>query len=273
MSLSSKLRGAIVVLALAIGVPVAVAQDARSGSTAEVQPGLVVNVATREVVVPLYIVWNEKAVATVVLYSGGGGGYGAVGEDGWPASKNFLIRSARMFAAHPFNVVLVGRASDVADLDGLARTSENHDQDNQAIFRAIKLKSAAPIWLIGTSMGTISVAAAAIGNGGSEIAGIVLTSSVTSRVKGAVPGQDLDKIKVPVLIVHHEQDTCKICTPYEAMNMVKKLNNSAMKKAVLVNGGGAPSGNVCGALHHHGFIGMEKEVVDLISTWISNPTQ
>ena len=265
---------AITLLALASWGSTAVAQEVKSSLTDEIQLGNVIKVDTRGVFVPIYATWKKDAVATVVLYSGGGGGYGKIGEDGWPSSQNFLIRSAKIFAAHPFNVVLVGRATDVTDLDGIARTSENHDQDNQAIFRAIKLKSAAPIWLIGTSMGTISVAAAAIRNGGPNIAGIVLTSSVTSySVRGAVPAQDLDKIKVPALVVHHQRDACKKCTPYEAKNIADSMKNSAIKKTVLVDGGSGQSGDPCQALHYHGFIGMEKEVVDLIAAWVKNPTR
>ena len=137
---------------------------------AEIQRGNVERIQTRGVVVPIYTVWKEGAVATVVLYSGGAGGYGAIRDDGWPGSSNFLIRSAKLFAAHPFNVVLVGRATDVPDLDGAARISDSHDQDNQAIFRAIKAKSAAPIWLVVTSRGTMSATAAAIRDDGHSIA-------------------------------------------------------------------------------------------------------
>jgi hypothetical protein len=238
----------------------------------EIQRGTVQRVQTRGVDVPIYTVWKKDAVATVVLYSGGGGGYGKIGEDGWPGSQNFLIRSARLFAAHLFNVVLVGRATDVPDLDGLVRTGDNHDQDNRAIFREIKSKSVAPMWLVGTSMGTISATAAAIRDDDKSIAGIVLTSSVTSySVRGAVPTQALDRIKVPVLVVHHEQDRCKSCTPYEAKNIADRLKNAPIKRTILVNGGSGASGDPCQALHYHGFIGMEKEAVDLIAAWIKNP--
>jgi len=239
----------------------------------EVQVGYLERVETRGVSVPIYAVWNKTAVATVVLYSGGGGGFGKIGADGWPSSMNFLIRSAKLFSAHPFNVILVGRATDVSNLDGLTRIGDDHDLDNQAIFRTIKAKSTAPIWLVGTSMGTISVTAAAIRDSGSNIAGIVLTSSVTAyRVKGAVPTQDLAKIKVPVLVLHHERDACKVCTPYEAKDIAGGLKNSPIKKTVLVSGGDGASGDPCEALHYHGFIGMERDAVDLIANWVIYPS-
>ena len=239
----------------------------------EIQVGHLERVETRGEVLPIYAVWNKTAVATVVLYSGGGGGFGKIGADGWPSSMNFLIRSAKLFSAHPFNVVLVGRATDVSNLDGLTRIGDNHDLDNQAIIRAIRAKSAAPIWLVGTSMGTISVTAAAIRDSGSNIAGIVLTSAVTAyRVRGAVPTQDLAKIKVPVLVLHHERDACKVCTPYEAKDSAGGLKNSPIKKTVLVSGGDGASGDPCEALHFHGFIGMEREAVDLIANWVIHPS-
>ena len=239
----------------------------------EVLVGQLERVETRGVSLPIYAVWNKTAVATVVLYSGGGGGFGKMGADGWPSSMNFLIRSAKLFSAHPFNVILVGRATDVSSLDGVTRTGDDHDLDNKAIFRAIKAKSAAPIWLIGTSMGTISATAAAIRDTDANIAGIVLTSSVTSyRVKGAVPSQDLAKINVPVLVLHHELDACKICTPYEAKDIAGSLQNAPIKKTVLVNGGEGATGNPCEALHYHGFIGMERNAVDLIAKWVIHPS-
>lgn len=239
----------------------------------EVPTGRLERIETRGVVLPIYEVWNKNAVATVVLYSGGGGGFGKLGPDGWPSSANFLIRSAKLFSAHPLNVILVGRATDVASLDGATRTGDDHDLDNQAIFRAIKAKSPAPIWLVGTSMGTISVAAAATRDAGSNIAGIVLTSSVTGpRVKGAVLTQDLAKIKVPVLVLHHELDACKVCTPEAAKKIAGELTNSPIRKTLLVRGGDGASGDPCEALHYHGFIGMEKEAVDLIANWVIQPS-
>ncbi len=239
----------------------------------EAASGAVEAVATRGVSVPIFAQWNSQALATVVLYSGGAGGYGKLGQDGWPGSFNFLIRSAKQFAAHRVNVVLVGRASDVAELDGGTRIGAAHALDNQALFRAVKAHSDAPIWLVGTSMGTISATAAAIHDDGQQLAGIVLTSSITAyRVAGAVPSQDLEKIRLPVLVLHHERDACKSCTPWEAKTIADKLKNAPIKKTVLVNGGANPTGDPCGALHYHGYIGMEKEVVDLIVAWVLAPS-
>ncbi len=242
----------------------------------EVRVGSVQRVATREnVSVPIYTYWRSEAVATVVLFSGGAGGYGQIGEDGWPTGANFLIRTGKRWATHPFNLVMVGRPSDGIDLSwGEVRIGEKHAADNLAIFKLIRQRSQAPIWLVGTSMGTISAAAAAIHDDEKLISGLVLTSTiVTYKMPGAVPRQDLQKIRVPTLIFHHENDACGACRPYEVKNLARALKNAPVKKTVFVNGGSGASGNPCEPMHHHGFIGMEDEAVDLIAAWILKPTE
>lgn len=239
-------------------------------------PGEVWMIATRpEVRVPVYVVWNPQAVATVVLFSGGGGGYGALDSEGWPSNRNFLIRTGKVWASYPFNVVMVGRPTDGLDLhEGAVRVGEAHQADNDAVFAAIKRQSPLPLWVVGTSMGTLSAAAAAIRNTDNRIAGIVLSSSVTSyKITGAVPRQELGSIRVPVLVVHHARDACRVCAPYEAKNIPAALKNAPVKALVLITEGSGESGDPCEALHFHGYIGAEKSVVDLIARWIQHPVQ
>ena len=171
-------------------------------------------IATRDgVTVPIYVVRRADAVATLVLFSGGGGGYGQIGADGWPTSGNFLIRTGKFWAKHPVNLVMVGRPSDRIDLElGGVRNGDEHATDNKAIFKAIKQESPLPLWLIGTSMGTISVAEAAIRDEQRLLAGIVLSSSIVAyKIPGAVPSLNLEKIRVPALVFHHEDDACWAC--------------------------------------------------------------
>ena len=241
----------------------------------EVSIGEVQRVATREgVSVPIFTYWQDNAVATLVLFSGGAGGYGQIGEDGWPTGGNFLIRTGKHWAIYPFNLVMVGRPTDGIDLSsGYVRVGEKHAADNVAIFKAIKLKSKLPIWLVGTSMGTISAAAAAIQDSENLISGVVLTSSIVAyKIPGAVPRQNLEKIRVPTLILHHEGDACGACRPYEAKNIASALINAPIKKTIFVNGGSGATGNPCEPMHHHGFVGMQDEAVDLVAAWIIRPT-
>lgn len=233
-------------------------------------------VATRDGVnVAIYAYWNDAALATVVLFSGGAGGYGKIAEDGWPAGGNFLIRTGKHWASHPFNVVMVGRPTDGIDLaHGGVRTGDKHAADNVAIFKAIKLKSPAPIWVVGTSMGTISAAAAAIQDKENLIAGVVLTSSIVAyKIPGAVAKQDLEKIRVPTLVLHHENDACWACRPHEVKSMAGDLKNAPIRKTIFVSGGSGATGDPCEPLHHHGYVGMQNEAVDLVAAWIISPTE
>jgi hypothetical protein len=80
----------------------------------------------------------------------------------------------------------------------------------------IKRTSQRLIWVVGTSMGTISAAAAAIHDSENFVSGVVLTSSIVAyKFPGAVPKQNLDKVRMPTLVLHHEDDACWACRPYE----------------------------------------------------------
>ena len=232
-------------------------------------------IATREqVTVPVFVRWQENAKATLVLFSGGAGGYGKIGDEGWPTSGNFLIRSAPYWAAHPFNLVMVGRPSDGIDLgNGAIRSGSQHVADNLAVLRTLRQQSSLPVWLVGTSMGTISAATTSLNDSEGLVAGLVLTSSITSRqVPGAVPSLDLSAIRVPTLIFHHKNDACKHCLANEARTLEKEFTQALIRKTLIVGGGSNPTGSPCGPFHYHGYIGMEKEAVDLMAEWILNAT-
>lgn len=224
-----------------------------------------------DVQVPFFYMKRDKATATVILLPGGAGGFGQL-VDGKPSGQNFLVRSRDYFADAGLNVAVMGRASDKSDLDYADRIAPEHMEDIKKLVDYLRKDSGLPIWLIGTSRGTVSATAAAIAFGNENLAGIVLTSSVVSPKKiGAVPKQDLAAIRIPVFVLHNEKDACKICAPYEVPAIIDGLKNAPMKKRIMVSGGENPTGDPCEAMHYHGFIGMEKTAVELITGWIKNP--
>lgn len=224
-----------------------------------------------DVKVPVFYMKREGATATVVLLPGGAGGIGKI-EDGKPTGTNFLVRTRDFFADAGLNVAVMSRASDKTDLDYPDRVSEEHMTDIKTLVDYLKKDAGVPVWLVGTSRGTVSATAAAVKFGNTDLGGIVLTSSVVNYKKvGAVPTQDIASIKIPVLVLHHEQDGCVHCRPYEVPAIVKGLKNAPFKKLMMVSGGGNPSGDPCEAMHYHGFIGMEKEAVAMITDWIKKP--
>lgn len=212
----------------------------------------------------------EGAQATVLLLSGGSGGVGL--KDGRPQSSNFLIRSRELFRAEGLNVALLGNPSDKRQLDDAWRTSEMHRTDVGRVLEDIRARAGTtPVWLVGTSRGSISAAALAIGMP-RQWAGLVLTSSVTSaQLPAAVPRQALDQIQVPVLVYHHRDDACRITQAAETEWIVQGLKHAPIHKRWIVEGGVNPVGHACEALHWHGFVGMEARAVTDLAGWIKQP--
>ncbi|WP_448170689.1 alpha/beta hydrolase [Rhizobacter fulvus] len=233
--------------------------------------GELLRIPTREGVTTT-LFWEETANArgTVLLFPGGGGGFGRI-EAGQPQSGNFLVRTAKYFTEAGYNVAIFGRPTDKAELDYGDRIAEAHITDVSKILSFVKSRSTVPAWLVGTSRGTGSATAAAIRLQG-ELAGLVLSSSVVSYKKvGAVPRQDLAAIRVPVLVFHHAKDACWVCEPRVVPSILRGLTNAPVKRLMMVEGGSNPSGDPCEARHGHGFIGMEKEAVDWITGWMADP--
>jgi pimeloyl-ACP methyl ester carboxylesterase len=219
--------------------------------------------------VSFYYMKRDGAPATVVLLPGGGGGIGL--KDGVPTSDNFLVRSRDHFAAHGFNVAVVSRPTD-KELDYEFRVSSAHIEDLRQVVEYLKTDASLPVWLVGTSRGTVSAAAAAITFGNENLAGLALTSSVTSNKRtGSVPEQKLEAIRIPVFVLHHQKDSCSVTVPRDAPRIMSRLKNTPVKKLIMVDGGANAAGDPCENQHWHGYIGMEKEAVDIIANWIKNP--
>ncbi|MFZ2220676.1 MAG: alpha/beta hydrolase, partial [Rhodoferax sp.] len=123
--------------------------------------GTLFKVPTRDgVTTTLFWEPAPDAKATVFLFPGGAGGFGKV-EAGKATGLNFLVRSEPHFIASGFNVAIFGRPSDSQDLDYADRISETHMTDIRKVLEFVKRKADVPLWMVGTSRGTVSVTAAA----------------------------------------------------------------------------------------------------------------
>jgi pimeloyl-ACP methyl ester carboxylesterase len=213
-------------------------------------------------------------VPIVILFAGGNG---RVNLDRWNGkghpSGNFLVRTRRHWVSSGFQVVVPDAPSD-RPTEGLDfwRTSKEHTGDIAAVIAHIRKSSKAPLFLVGTSRGTISAAAIAAQVPPGTVAGIVLTSSVTrynrARNKNRVQDAKLDAIRVPVLLVHHEDDACAL-TPFSDLpRMAKEFTNASSVKIVGYTGGGNYRGDECGPFAAHGYRGIERRVVGDIAQWI-----
>jgi pimeloyl-ACP methyl ester carboxylesterase len=231
-----------------------------------------IDVPTRpDVTVPVYLMKRSNAVATIVLLPGGHGSF-SVKRDG-PESDDFLVKNRKQFARRGFNVALVGKPNDIRNLSLERRRTADHLEDIRLVVKYLQNESSLPIWLVGTSRGTVSAASYAIAFGNEDLAGVVLTSSVTSTLEPySVPRLRLEKIQIPVLILHHEKDACSITNPDGVRDIVARLSNAPIARVIMVNGGWFPDGNPCSSSHWHGYRGMEGEAVDIITRFIRNPS-
>lgn len=213
---------------------------------------------------------NPKAL--VLMMAGGHGGLQMFpgGSIKW-GENNFLIRTRQQFAEHGVDVVIVDAPSDRQNppfLNGFRMTHE-HATDVGAIIKWARRSSKAPVWVVGTSSGTWSAAYAGIQLQGENAPdGIVLTSTILSTEKGkSVPEMSLERIKKPVLVVHHKNDACDHCKISDMPKLMARLNNSSRLELITVDGG-VFKGNPCEAEHYHGFNGIEPIAVKKIADWI-----
>ncbi len=209
----------------------------------------------------------------MVLYAGGSGKIG-IRNDGSPKhGGNFLVRTRGLFAEQGFLVLVPDRSSDLAGSDKWSyRLTEEHAQDAAALMAFLRAEADVPVWLVGTSRGSISAAnaAARIGKGGPE--GIVLTASVTNggkKLRPSLGDVNLERIAAATLVLGHEDDDCYVTPWSEQADLVGELTKARKVEAIGVSGGQAGDLSApCKSHSHHGFLGIEKETVARISAWI-----
>jgi hypothetical protein len=219
------------------------------------------------------VLQNKKTndAVNLILIPGGNAGTGEV-RNGIPSSQNFLVRSRGYFDLAGFNTYVLFRAKSVAPnvMATTYRNDKEHMKEVQSLINYIASSNSGPIWLVGTSMGTISATSAALQLTNPKVKGLVLTASVTKQAPGNLSSQNLQEIKLPVLMIHHEADGCFACIPTEARDLFANFKNSPRKDFNLVGGGGPVSGDPCQNQHWHGFVGIENEVTSLIVKWLKD---
>lgn len=220
----------------------------------------------------LMVLSPQEPRAAVILFAGGHGGLqiSPDGSFGW-GGGNFLVRTRQLFADQGLLAVVVDAPSDRQSPPYLSgyRQRPEHVADVKALIAWLRGQAKVPVWLVGTSRGTQSAAHIATElNGPDGPDGLVLTSTILTDAKGRpVPAMPLDKLRVPVLVVHHEQDGCDHC-PFKDVPMLMEKIGHAPKKQLLAFKGGENRGDPCEAFAYHGFNGLEREVVSQIAAWI-----
>jgi pimeloyl-ACP methyl ester carboxylesterase len=219
----------------------------------------VITLATRPgVTQAAYVTTVSHPAATLLLFPGGSGLFRAV-------RNNFLVRTVPQFAALDVNVAVVDSPSDQpSGMSDAFRRGTEHATDVSAVIAAMRQRAAVPVWLVGTSRGTISAAAVGARLGPPQVAGVVLTSTVWNS---GIPQVPLEEMRVPVLVVHNHDDGC-FQSPFSgAAPGLERLRAVPVKELIAVSGGMSRS-PPCEALSPHGYYGIEGQVVPPIVAWI-----
>jgi hypothetical protein len=178
-------------------------------------------------------------------------------------SGNFLIRSRHFLVDETIASLIVDCQSDSGDYcTSTYQASKQRQEDVDKLIAEVKRRtpSIAEIWLIGTSMGTISSSFMPIHNP-SGYAGAIHTASITEPYARnsyrELGGFNYTKTGVPQYFVHHAADPCYLTTYSGAKSIADKYK----VPLITVTGGSDFKGNACNAFTEHGFRGKEKDVM------------
>lgn len=237
-----------------------------SAARAEVTEELIRLPSVGSAVLPVLISHDESIPtrATAVLFNGGGGVVGLLRRVPRPGA-NFLVRSRSAFAERGVATAVIDVPTDLSELSDAVRMSRRHADDVRAVLRWLRERFPdRPVYLIGTSRGTVSAAyaGAALGD---DVAGVVLTSTVFNATRGGpgVSGFDWSALRARVLFVHHADDAC-LATPYAMAQRVARG-----RTLVTAHGGDPPRSEPCEPYSPHGYHGIEVPVVGAIVQWLN----
>ena len=213
----------------------------------------------------------REARASVVLMEGGNGLLGLDATGTILSGGNFLIRSADLFLRNGVNVMMADVAP--AHPGGISQTdrlSATHAAELQGFINAAVNRWGKPVWVVGTSNGSISAVTA----GGFQPAlaglrGVVMTSAVTILPLASQPTFNLyaSRITLPALVVWHQHDHCSFSPPAGSAALFAVLPSHG-KASTSFEHGHSVAADPCGPFSEHGYAGIEEEVVEKIAEFI-----
>lgn len=191
--------------------------------------------------------------------------------DGFMASSslsgNFLIRARRHLANDRIATLIVDCRSDASTpCSARYQASSQRQQDVQRLIDEARRQfpSIQTVWLVGTSMGTISSAYMPL-HAPEAYAGAIHTAGITEPYAAGSYGEmariDLRRTaRTSHFIVHHRNDPCPLTTWRGAQRWSKEFGTPLLT----VSGGSGMTGPACMAHTEHGFKGREADVMKAI---------
>lgn len=219
----------------------------------------------------------QSAKATLVFIPGGEGrrGFGldATANNGYFSVYPFnrMLRSLSDPAATSggFNVVIFDSPKQLPAANHWSgqRTGAEHLSRVEDVVRHFRELLGKPVWLMGHSMGSISVTEAYKRLLDEKRANLVAGLIVSAGQNGT--SLEWEGTKLPVLVLHHENDPCAGNTVAHARRLVTKLRDAgnASAELVLVNGGSS-SPDLC-RNGYHMYLDIESDVAKILDAFMS----
>ncbi|GAM01187.1 alpha/beta hydrolase [Sphingomonas parapaucimobilis] len=204
----------------------------------------------------------------IVMLPGGAGDVG-IGRDGATAhGDNFVVRTRSLWNARGYGVLI----PDALGGDNMRgrRSSPGYARVIGDLVALAHREGPGPVFLLGTSQGSIAAMNGAAHAVPGSVAGVVLTESV-SVLGGShetVFDADPARVTVPALVVANRDDACDVAPPADAPRIAAAMTHSPTVKVLTVSGGVTRSDKACGSLTPHGYYGIEDQVVDAIARWM-----
>jgi hypothetical protein len=216
----------------------------------------------------------HDARASVVLMTGGNGLLN-LDADGniIDSTGNFLIRSANLFLRRGLNVMMADTTpAHPSGIDLDFRLSSAHASELQGFINAAINRWGKPVWVVGTSNGSVSaVTSAGFLPALAGLRGVVLTSTVMvlSTTNEPIFNQYVGNITVPTFVVWHQDDHCTFSPPSGSASLFMHIPSSTEDSEVF-QGGHSVATDPCGAFSEHGYAGIEEDVVKEIADFIKD---
>jgi pimeloyl-ACP methyl ester carboxylesterase len=214
-------------------------------------------------------------IAAAILLPGGPGRFKIVhNPDGsYSANNNFLSRTRQKLAQAGIATLLLDVPSNHPyGITEWFRGSQANTRNIAAAATWLQQQTGRKVWLVGTSLGTISAASSAI-RLGTRIDGLVLTSSISavgrSAPDGGLAALNLNRIDVPVLVMDDTLDACPISPPQNAAVLARRMTAAPHVSTVLIPAGATPESGPCDPLSYHGYFGAEGPAVSTIIGFIT----
>ncbi len=178
------------------------------------------------------IVIPPKPKAAIVMLPGGAGDVGLTRDGDVRRDDNFVVRTRELWAAQGYAVLI----PDTIDRDNLrgVRSSPDYARLVQSLIGLAHDRVDVPVFLFGTSQGSIAAMNGAAHVLSGTLAGAVLTEpvSVMGGSHETVFDADPQDVRVSALVLANTDDRCDVAPPDMAPKIASAMNHAPDVKVV-----------------------------------------